>query len=76
MKYFQLNNGASVPCIGNGPMILGYDNKHFQSQDLKDRVFRKLFYKGFESEKYVKTLDFWVYMLYNNIVNDIFINHL
>ena len=56
MEYFQLNNGVTIPCIGNGPMILGYGKKKFWSNRFYDKVMNKLFYHKLESDKYVKAL--------------------
>lgn len=54
MEYITLNNGVKIPCIGNGPCMLGYDNRtKTKNNSLFARIYRKLYLNRKEENKYV-----------------------
>lgn len=67
MRKFVLNNGVSVPCIANGPMILGYGKRHFSSKSFLDRAMRKIFLRPLESSRYVNAISESIKMGYTFI---------
>ena len=47
----KLNNGVEIPCIGNGPMILGYGKKY--STNIFSRLYRRIYGAKKEKNDYV-----------------------
>ena len=56
MEYFTLRNGLKVPCISNGPMVLGYGKKIFISLNVANRILKKVFFEPLESQKYIRAV--------------------
>lgn len=57
MEYITLNNGVNIPCIGNGPCMLGYgNNTRSKSNSLFAKIYRKLYLNRKEESKYVNAV--------------------
>lgn len=56
MEYITLNNGVKIPCIGNGPCILGYGKKQDTKNNLLYRGYRKLYLNRKERLEYIKAV--------------------
>lgn len=56
MEYITLNNGVEIPCIGNGPCILGYGKKQNTKNHLLYRIYRKLYLSRKEELEYIKAV--------------------
>lgn len=56
MEYITLNNGVEIPCIGNGPCILGYGKEQNTQDHLLYKVYRKLYLSRKEKLDYIKAV--------------------
>ena len=63
MDSFTLNNGMKVPCIANGPMVLGYGKGY--PKTLFGRVWRKLFSEPIQSRNYIHAVSESIKMGFN-----------
>lgn len=56
MEYIRLNNGVEIPCIGNGPCMLGYENRTRKNNSFFSKVYRRLYLNHKEETEYVNAV--------------------